>query len=780
MSVSGGNLKIKNSQGTTNLSISTAGNIITDNKIGTATDQEYIDFSSSNEVNVKINDTERLSVTSSGVDITGNLSVSGSITNSDIVKLTSTQTLTNKTLSSPVIDMGSNRITSVSDPTSDQDAATKAYVDSVSQGLDVKKSCKVATVGNINLTGTQTIDGVSISADERVLVKDQSTASQNGIYLCKAGSWTRDTDFDENSDVTSGALTFIEQGTVNADAGFVLTTDGSITIGSTSLSFSQFSGAGQITAGLGLNKSANTLSVNVDDSSIEINSDSLRVKSSGITNAMLAGSIDLTSKVSNALPIANGGTGATSASGARTALGVDASGTRNTTDEIIQDTVGAMFSNNTESNITATYQDSDGTIDLAVSLPFSGLSDIDIGLSDADKFLAIDGIASGLTFLSQIPTNKLSGTITNSQLAGSIANNKLAESTISGVSLGSNLSNLTVDDSSLQLNSGTTYNGSAARTISVKNSGITNDMLSGSIANNKLSNSSISIGGISFSLGDTDSTPAFDLTDATNYPTSSLSGTITNSQLAGSIDLTSKVTGALPIANGGTGATSAYCSKNCLGVDASGTRNTTDEIIQDVVGAMFSSNTETGITATYDDTDGTIDLVVGTLNQDTTGNAATATTATNITATANNSTNETVYLTFVDEETGSQGIETDTGLTYNPSTGTITSTSYSGNINVSQISGFSSTTRYLTMVDGLTGSQTIETDSGISFNPFTNTLTATTFSGNLIGNVLGSLTGNSTTATRLQTARSIAGVSFNGTENIDIPITGLSDMLLLH
>ena len=375
-----------------------------------------------------------------------------------------------------------------------------------------------------------------------------------------------------------------------------------------------------------------------------------------------------------------------------------------------------MFSNNTESNITATYQDSDGTIDLAVSLPFSGLSDIDIGLSDADKFLAIDGIASGLTFLSQIPTNKLSGTITNSQLAGSIANNKLAESTISGVSLGSNLSNLTVDDSSLQLNSGTTYNGSAARTISVKNSGITNDMLSGSIANNKLSNSSISIGGISFSLGDTDSTPAFDLTDATNYPTSSLSGTITNSQLAGSIDLTSKVTGALPIANGGTGATSASAARTALGVDASGTRNTTDEIIQDVVGAMFSSNTETGITATYDDTDGTIDLVVGTLNQDTTGNAATATTATNITATANNSTNETVYLTFVDEETGSQGIETDTGLTYNPSTGTITSTSYSGNINVSQISGFSSTTRYLTMVDGLTGSQTIETDSGISFS----------------------------------------------------------------
>ena len=97
-----------------------------------------------------------------------------------------------------------------------------------------------------------------------------------------------------------------------------------------------------------------------------------------------------------------------------------------------------------------------------------------------------------------------------------------------------------------------------------------------------------------------------------------------------------------------------------------------NEQVQDIVGAMFSSNTETGITATYQDADGTIDLVVGTLNQDTTGNAASATTATNVTASANNSTNETVFLTFVDGATGTQGIETDTGLSYNPSTGLLT------------------------------------------------------------------------------------------------------------
>jgi len=97
-----------------------------------------------------------------------------------------------------------------------------------------------------------------------------------------------------------------------------------------------------------------------------------------------------------------------------------------------------------------------------------------------------------------------------------------------------------------------------------------------------------------------------------------------------------------------------------------------DEQVQDKVGAMFTGNTETGITATYQDADGTIDLVVGTLNQDTTGTAATATEATNVTASANNSTDETVYLTFVDGATGTQGIETDTGLSYNPNSGVLT------------------------------------------------------------------------------------------------------------
>ena len=105
-----------------------------------------------------------------------------------------------------------------------------------------------------------------------------------------------------------------------------------------------------------------------------------------------------------------------------------------------------------------------------------------------------------------------------------------------------------------------------------------------------------------------------------------------------------------------------------------------DEFIADTVGAMVNSNTESGITVAYQDGDNTLDFTVGTLNQDTTGNADTATLATNITASANNSTDETVYLTFVDGVSGTQGIETDSGLNYNPSTGVLTTTSVTGNL----------------------------------------------------------------------------------------------------
>ena len=214
----------------------------------------------------------------------------------------------------------------VADPTGATDAVSKGYLDGVTQGLDIKASVRAASTGNINLStdaaNGQTLDGVTLATGDRILLKDQTTGSENGIYVVAAsGAPARGSDFDDSDSVSGGGFTFVEEGTANADNGYVVTNDGAITVGSTAITFSQFSGAGQITAGAGMTKSGNTLDVQVDDSSIEIASDTLQVKASGITNDMLAGSIDLTSKVTGTLPVANGGTGAASITANRVLIG---------------------------------------------------------------------------------------------------------------------------------------------------------------------------------------------------------------------------------------------------------------------------------------------------------------------------------------------------------------------------------------------------------------------------------------------------------------------------
>src|SRR5574343_446185 len=283
-------------------------------------------------------------------------------------------------LGTPTADvaMGGFKITGLGTPTATTDAATKAYVDSVAQGLDAKASVRAATTANITLSGTQTIDGVAVIAADRVLVKAQTAPAENGIYVAAAGAWSRATDMDSWAEVPN-AFTFVEEGTANADTSWVCSSNQGGTLGTTAITWVQFGAAGGYSAGNGLQLVGSVFSVLANGTSLDVSASGVQISptwagqtsittlgtiatgtwnataigptkggtglttyatgdilyasasntlaalaavatgnvliSGGVTTAPSWGKVGLTTHVSGTLPVANGGTGVTSSTG---------------------------------------------------------------------------------------------------------------------------------------------------------------------------------------------------------------------------------------------------------------------------------------------------------------------------------------------------------------------------------------------------------------------------------------------------------------------------------
>jgi hypothetical protein len=205
---------------------------------------------------------------------------------------------TPKLLMTTDLDMTTHKIVNLVDPTNPQDAATRAWVlANITGGVVSSTTAKAATTANITLSATQTVDGVALSVGDVCLVKNQTTTANNGVYTVASGSWTRIAAMDTWAEVP-GMMVSVQQGTVNADTLWLSTADAGGTLGSTSITFVQMPGPSDIQAGAGLLRTGQVIDIVAGDNSMTINADNIIVKLDG-AGAMSVGASGIKNNVDN-------------------------------------------------------------------------------------------------------------------------------------------------------------------------------------------------------------------------------------------------------------------------------------------------------------------------------------------------------------------------------------------------------------------------------------------------------------------------------------------------
>ena len=189
----------------------------------------------------------------------------------------------------------------------------RGEIAAAAQGLDIKNSVRVATSANISLTGVTAVDGVTLAEGDRVLVKAQTASAENGIYVLTSGDLVRAADADEPAELNAGTFVFVEEGT-DADSGFVVSSNNPVVIGTDPMAWVQFSGTGQITAGSGLTKTGNTIDVVGTADRITANANSIDIADTyaGQTSIDTVGTITTGTWNGDVIDVAHGGTGNTS------------------------------------------------------------------------------------------------------------------------------------------------------------------------------------------------------------------------------------------------------------------------------------------------------------------------------------------------------------------------------------------------------------------------------------------------------------------------------------